>query len=287
LDAGEAMKVALYARVSTEDYELAGEKKVKRQDPEAQLIPLRKYCEARGFEVAAEFKESKSGMDDDRPELKEMLRQAELERKSFQAIIVFKTDRLTRKGYTLFEIFKRLKAAKVTFISMEESLDTSSIYSEGIMLILGLVAGWEREGLVQRVRAGVKKAQLHGTKSGRPIGRPNVKVDLVRLERLIILDQKISQRCLADNLGVTRPVLARFLKKEAARNPRVSDYLTRTSKTGDERKEVFSCQNNDVEKGVGAESNGTSENDAGDKPPSDSDVTGEHSPGNGPSGGIL
>jgi DNA invertase Pin-like site-specific DNA recombinase len=231
------MRVALYARVSTEDEEKAGSdgKKVKRQDPENQLQPLRLYCQARGFEIVEEFQERRSGMDDDRPVLREMMRQAELDRKPFHAIIVFKTDRLTRKGYTLFELFSRLKKAGVTFISMEESLDTSSIYSEGIMLILGLVAGWEREGLVQRVRAGVKKAQLHGTKSGKPIGRPPVKIDTTEIEKLLKVDPKISQRNLANKLKITRPVLARFLAKEAAQNPRVAEYLTRASKSRDER----------------------------------------------------
>jgi len=210
------MKVALYARVSTNEDR-------KLQDPETQLIPLRKYAEARGFEVVREFKEFKSGMDDDRPKFKEMLRQAELERKPFQVIIVFKTDRLTRKSYTLFEVFKRLKAAGVTLISMEESLDTSSMYSEGMMLMLGIIAGWERENIMQRVRAGVARAKQSGTKSGRPFGRPlrgyevNVtrrkRVPVEEIARVVREEPRISQVKLAERLGIPRSTLQEYLKK--------------------------------------------------------------------------
>lgn len=40
------MKVALHARVSTSD---------KEQDPETQLIPLREFVEAQGWEVFKEY----------------------------------------------------------------------------------------------------------------------------------------------------------------------------------------------------------------------------------------
>jgi DNA invertase Pin-like site-specific DNA recombinase len=40
------LKCAIYARVSTAD---------KDQNPETQLLPLREFCEAQGFEVVGEF----------------------------------------------------------------------------------------------------------------------------------------------------------------------------------------------------------------------------------------
>ena len=40
------MKVALYARVSTAD---------KDQEPETQLMPMRDFCAAQGWEIVAEY----------------------------------------------------------------------------------------------------------------------------------------------------------------------------------------------------------------------------------------
>ena len=234
------MNVALYARVSTVG---------KDQDPETQLRVLRKYAELREFVIAREFVEYKSGMDDNRQVLAEMLRQADLERKPFDAIVVFKTDRLTRKAYTLFDIFKRLKAAKVTMISVEESLDTSSMYSEGMMLMLGIVAGWERDGIVQRINAGVQRAKKTGTKSGKPFGRPRrgnevkgSRKDVPQLQQVLALiaeDSEISQAEISRRTGIPRSTLLRYMSDWAVQNEGVAEYITKRQKNGDDRKLQF------------------------------------------------
>lgn len=236
------MNVALYARVSTDEDR-------KLQDPEVQLRVLRKYAELRGFVIAREFKEYRSGMDDNREVLAEMLRQAELERKPFEAILVFKTDRLTRKAYTLFEIFKRLKAANVTMISVEESMDTSSMYSEGMMLMLGIVAGWEREGIVQRINAGVQRAKKQGTKSGKPFGRPRRgneskgprknAPELQQVLSLLAEDPEISQAEISRRTGIPRTTLLRYMTDWAVQNQGVAEYISKRQKKEDDRKLQF------------------------------------------------
>jgi DNA invertase Pin-like site-specific DNA recombinase len=231
------MRAAIYARVSTDEDR-------KLQDPESQLRVLRKYAEIREFEITREFVEYKSGMDDNRQVLAEMLRQAELERKPFDAIIVFKTDRITRKAYTLFDVFKRLKAAKVTMISVEESLDTSSMYSEGMMLMLGIVAGWEREGIVQRINAGVQRAKKQGTRSGKPFGRPRRGTetkgarkevpDLHKILEIIRSEPSVSQAELSRRTCIPRSTLLRYLSDWAVQNEGVAEYISKHKKNGDD-----------------------------------------------------
>jgi len=47
-----AMRVAIYARVSTDD---------KGQDPENQLLQLRQWCERMGYPVVREYVEQENG----------------------------------------------------------------------------------------------------------------------------------------------------------------------------------------------------------------------------------
>jgi DNA invertase Pin-like site-specific DNA recombinase len=58
----------------------------------------------------------------------------------------------------------------------------------------------DRSVILERVRAGLQHAKAHGTKSGKPIGRPMVAVDREQVEEL--RNQGVSWRAIADKLGV-------------------------------------------------------------------------------------
>jgi len=84
----EREKVAIYARVSTDD---------KGQNPETQLLPLREYCKNKELEIFKEYVDvGESGRKTSRPVLDQMLRDAA--HKRFSQIIVWKMDRLSRAG---------------------------------------------------------------------------------------------------------------------------------------------------------------------------------------------
>lgn len=227
------LKAALYARVSTAESK-------DLQDPEAQLIKLRQYAQFRDLDVSREFVEYASGCDDDRPVLKELLRDAK--RGEFRTILVFRIDRLSRSTYKLFSVMQDLKDWRVNVISVTEGLDTESRLSEGIFLMLGIVAGWEREGIVERINAGVQRAKLKGTRSGKPIGRPKrgfeatgrkKPISLEQLAHARAADPAISQAELARRLGVPRSTLQRYLK--AAQNQGGGELIKKPVSEGDAR----------------------------------------------------
>ena len=58
----------------------------------------------------------------------------------------------------------------------------------------------ERSVILERVMAGLDYAKAHGTKSGKPIGRPRVVVSREQVAEL--LSQGLSWRGIADRLGV-------------------------------------------------------------------------------------
>lgn len=206
------LKAALYTRVSTaESRDL--------QDPETQLVKLRQFAQFRDYEIHKEYVEYASGCDDDRPVLKEMLRDAR--RGAFKTILVFRIDRLSRSTYKLFSIMQDLKDWHVNVVSVTESLDTEPRLSEGIFLMLGIVAGWEREGIVERINAGVQRAKLKGTRSGKPIGRPRRGFEAKGRKKPISPEQlahartenpTISQAELARRLGIPRTTMQRYLR---------------------------------------------------------------------------
>lgn len=72
------MRIAIYARVSTKD-----------QSCELQLLDLRAYCAARGFEGHREYVDvGQSGAKDSRPELNKLMDDAR--KRKFDAIVVWR-----------------------------------------------------------------------------------------------------------------------------------------------------------------------------------------------------
>jgi putative resolvase len=80
-----ATGVALYARDSSADHQAAVARQLQR---------LRDYAAARGYHVVAEVTEIASGLNDERPKLKQLLTDQRV-----GVIVVEQRDRLTRFGY--------------------------------------------------------------------------------------------------------------------------------------------------------------------------------------------
>jgi len=57
------------------------------------------------------------------------------------------------------------------------------LWGDAIIAILGTIAKQERVRIVERVRAGLQRAQVTGTRSGKPIGRPPVVFDRAQVVR--------------------------------------------------------------------------------------------------------
>jgi DNA invertase Pin-like site-specific DNA recombinase len=51
--------------------------------------------------------------------------------------------------------------------------------------MLGVFAEFEREMIRERVKSGIERARRTGTKSGRPIGRPKVSIEIERKVRAL------------------------------------------------------------------------------------------------------
>lgn len=159
------MKVAIYARVSLDE----NEDDKKFQDPENQLIPLRDFCKAMGWEVHKEYVDKMSGANPARPQFREMLNEAMLRR--FSGIVVWKLDRFSREGViSTMSYIKQLKERGIWLKSQTEGwLDTSQ---EGITDIVLAIMSWasaeERKKISERTKAGMARKKAQGKHMGRP-----------------------------------------------------------------------------------------------------------------------
>lgn len=152
-------RTALYARISTSN---------NGQSPEMQLRELREYCERRGWTVAGEYVDlGISGTKEKRPELDRLM--AEAHRRRFDAVIVWKFDRFARSVSHLLRALETFQALGVHFVSLSESLDTSTPSGKMVFTVLGAVAELERSLIVERVKAGLRNARAKGKRLGRPM----------------------------------------------------------------------------------------------------------------------
>ncbi len=200
------MRVALYARCSTAE-----------QSVDLQLDGLRDYAKVRGFTVVEEYlDEAVSGAKARRPALDRLL--ADAHRRQFDAVVVWKLDRLGRSLSHLIRLVEQLASLGVDLVSLGDAgLDSTGPSGRLIFHVIGAVAEFERDLIRERTRAGVAAARRRGKR----LGRPRVHVPLSRAQSL--LAEGLSMAAVARELGVSRSSLHRALSKN------VSDGATVTA----------------------------------------------------------
>lgn len=196
-------RVAIYARVSKDDNE---------QNPDNQLIELRRIAEHRGMTIYREYVDESSGKSmTKRTELLQMLIDAEKHR--FDAAMVIRTDRLSRSTTDAIHILNRLNNCGVQFISTSEGMDTTTAFGKMLFQIVTVFAELEVNLNSERTKAGIKRTRAEGT----VLGRPKATLSNYQIEKakeILKHHPNISQRALASKFeGINRNVLIRELKK--------------------------------------------------------------------------
>jgi site-specific DNA recombinase len=174
------MKLAIYARVSTDKCETCGKKPpahpeighaFRGQDPEVQLRELREWCEQQGHTIVEIYVDrglsGKKGVY--RPELERLMVDAEKGRRDFDAVLVWRLSRFGRSVPDLTNQVKRLHAAKVSFISKQEGFDLTTSTGRLVFNVLCSIAEFERDVISENTVAGMKKAKAEGHLPGRKI----------------------------------------------------------------------------------------------------------------------
>ena len=128
------IRVALYARVSTSNH---------GQDVTLQTRELKEFIAYRGWQFAGEYVDlGISGSKVRRPELDRLM--ADAHRHQFDAVIVWKFDRFARSVSHLLRALETFQELGIDFVSLSESLDTSTPAGKMVFTVLGAVAELER-----------------------------------------------------------------------------------------------------------------------------------------------
>jgi DNA invertase Pin-like site-specific DNA recombinase len=147
-------RAGLYLRVSTID-----------QHPETQLNDLRQMASQRGLEIVAEYTDRISGTKAKRPGLDQMMTDAR--RGRFDVVLVWASDRIARSVKHFLDLLDELNRIGVEYASFRENIDTGGPLGRAIVVIIGAIAELERSLIVERVRAGMRRARLEGQHIGR------------------------------------------------------------------------------------------------------------------------
>lgn len=177
-----------YARVSTRDQEL-----------QLQLSALR----ADGCERI--YKDKLSGTLSARPGLDEAL--ASLQ--SGDVLVVWRLDRLGRSLQHLIDTIKSLGDRGVGFRSLTEAIDTTNGAGKFMFRVFAALTEFERDIIIERIRAGLAVAAEKGHKGGRP---PRLSPQQVADAREMVNAGK-SIAHVARTLGVSRPVIYRAIER--------------------------------------------------------------------------
>ena len=138
-----------YARVSTQDQNLS-----------LQLDALT------GAGCKAIFQEKVSGKTKERPELIKCFQKLN----SGDELVVWKLDRLGRSLKDLIELVDQLNGKGIIFISLQDSINTSTPTGRFTFNLFAFLAEFERDIIKERTAAGVAAARARGRSGERPKG---------------------------------------------------------------------------------------------------------------------
>jgi DNA invertase Pin-like site-specific DNA recombinase len=118
--------------------------------------------------------------------------------------VVTKLDRLARNVGDLVEITRRLEGKGVALRILQLNLDTSTPTGKLLVNMMGSIAQFERELMLERQREGIAKAKAEGKYRGR-----QATIDQAKIRELVALG--IPKARIAKQMGISRESVYRAL----------------------------------------------------------------------------
>lgn len=187
------MRVA-YVRVSTIE-----------QNEARQIEALKKH------DIEKWFTEKVSGKNTtDRPELNNMI---DFVREG-DTVYIHDFSRLARSTKDLLEIVEKLNAKGVHLVSNKENIDTSTPTGKLMLTMIGAIAEFERQNMLDRQAEGIAIAKREGKYKGRKAIEIDTDIFKTQYERY--MSREITKTELAKVLKVSRPTLDKMIKEYVA-----------------------------------------------------------------------
>jgi DNA invertase Pin-like site-specific DNA recombinase len=121
-------------------------------------------------------------------------------------LVVTKLDRLARSVADLVTITQTLKRKKVGLRVLAMNLDTTTSTGRLMLNLLGSIAEFERDLMLERQKEGIAKARAEGKYKGRA---PTVRRQAERIRQLKA--QGLTAKAVAEQLGISQRSVFRIL----------------------------------------------------------------------------
>jgi len=169
------------------------------------LLDLRQMAAQRGYEIVGEYTDTLSGAKQKRPGLDHLL--ADARRGRFDVVMVWAFDRIARSVKHFLEVLDELNHLKVEFVSFRENIDTGGPLGRAMIVIIGAIAELERNLIIERVKAGMRRAKLEG----RRIGRARLELDRPAVVRDRLSGMSLTQ--VAEKHRISRAMVCRLVNE--------------------------------------------------------------------------
>lgn len=176
-----------YARVSTAD-----------QNLDRQLDALEVA------DCARVFSDRVSGKIAERPQLGQLLEYM----REGDSVVVTKLDRLGRSLANLIELSALLESRGVGLRVLEQGIDTTTAVGRMFFHIIGAIAEFERELIVERTNDGLTAARARGRVGGR---KRKLTAEKLATARKLYDERELTVQQIADVVGCSRATLYREL----------------------------------------------------------------------------
>ncbi len=187
----KAKRIAVYGRVSTD-----------AQSHASQLREVRAYVRRRWPKAEVkEYLDKASGAKFSREALDALM--GEVRKGRVAILAVYKLDRLGRSLQHLAQLLGEFETNGTSLVATSQGIDTSESNPAGRlqMHVLAAVAEFERSVIRERINAGLAAAKEHGTRSGKPFGRPR-KLHRHKAAVAKLMDRGMSGRKIAAKLNI-------------------------------------------------------------------------------------
>ena len=157
-------------------------------------------------ECSTIFQEKVSGARDDRPQLALLLNFV----REGDVVLVTKLDRLARNTRHLLEISEYLQSKQVALRILNLGINTSTPTGKLMLTMIGAIATFERELMLERQAEGIELAKQRGVYKGR---KPTA---MARGEEVLALaDRGLAKAEIARQTGLSLSSVQRILKTAA------------------------------------------------------------------------
>jgi DNA invertase Pin-like site-specific DNA recombinase len=139
-------------------------------------------------------------------------------RREFDLVAAWSVDRLGRSLRHLVELLEELKAKGIDLYLHRQGLDTSTPTGKMMFQMLGVFSEFERAMIVDRVKAGMRRAKAQG----KAIGRPMVGAEVEEQIRIRLAEGKgihTVARAVGVGSGTVQRVKAEMLRRAAEGRP--------------------------------------------------------------------